>query len=141
MSSYICSVYVEVGSMDIIERISEAESEVLKVLWDTNKMLSSADINDSLKAKMGWEKSTIRTLVHRLTEKGALIQEKREMYYYSPIITEKEYIDAQTKNFLTKMFRGNAKNLVASLFEQDYIHPNDLEELKQFWKEGGASLD
>ncbi len=114
-------------------KISEAELEVLKILWDKKTALSSTEINDILKEKMGWEKSTIRTLVYRLIEKGALTQEKRDIYYYTPNILEETYIAEQTKNFLHKIFKGNVKNLIASLFEQDYLNPNDIDELKQFW--------
>ncbi len=120
----------------MIEKISEAELEVLKVLWNENREMSSVEIIDILRKHMGWEKSTIRTLIHRLAEKGALIQEKREVYYYFPKIAEKEYSDEQTRIFCIKMYKGNAGKLVASLFEQDIIRPEDIEQLKQFWKEG-----
>lgn len=122
--------------MNIIEKITEAEFEVLKLLWKNNTALSSAEINQALKQSKGWEKSTIRTLVHRLTEKGALFQQQREMFYYSPIITEKEYLSKQTKNFIERLYGGSAKNLVASLVEQDYIQPEDIEDIKRFWMEG-----
>lgn len=127
--------------MNINEKISEAELEILKLLWSSREALSSAYINDALMNIMGWEKSTVRTLVRRLTEKGALIQEKRDMYYYYPAITEKEYVSAQTKSFLEKMYKGNAKKLVASLFEQEYIRPGDLENIKEFWKKGESGHD
>lgn len=122
--------------MNIINKISDAELEVLKLLWSKNEALSSAYISDALMRMMEWERSTIRTLIHRLVEKGAIIQEKRDMYYYYPTITEKEYVSVQTKSFLEKLYKGNAKKLVASLFEEDYIQPDDIERLKQFWKQG-----
>lgn len=124
--------------MSIAGKVSEAEFEVLKILWDKDTALSSAEINEALKQSKGWEKSTIRTLVHRLSEKGVLIQEQREMFYYRPAITEKEYLAEQTKSFLKKMYGGSAKNLVASLFEQNIIQPGDIEELKRFWRDGEA---
>lgn len=127
--------------MNILNKISDAELEVLKLLWSMNEALSSAFISEALMKTMGWERSTIRTLIHRLMEKGALIQEKRDMYYYYPTITEKEYVSAQTKSFLEKMYKGNAKKLVASLFEEDYIQPDDIEKLKQFWKQGESRND
>lgn len=125
--------------MHIRQKISEAELEVLKVLWDKKTAISSTDIYNALKQRMGWEKTTVRTLVLRLTEKGALVQEKRNVYYYSPAITEKAYIEEQTKEFLKKMYKGNAKNLIVSLFEQDYVNQDEMEELKRFWREGDRS--
>lgn len=122
--------------MNLAKKVSEAEFEILKLIWEKGEAMSSAEINELLKQSMGWEKSTVRTLVHRLTEKGVLLREQREMFYYSCAITEKEYLEEQTKGFLERMYRGNAKSLVASLFEQDYIRPGDIDELKRFWKEG-----
>lgn len=117
-------------------KISEAELEVLKVLWEKQAPVSSALLNEYLKAKKGWEKSTVRTLVRRLVEKGVLIQQKKEMYYYIPAVTEEEHISEQTHFFLEKLYKGNAKNLVANLVEQNYINCRDLDELKAFWGKG-----
>ncbi len=122
--------------MKQMERISDAELEILKLLWESGEALSSAQINDTLKERMGWEKSTTRTLVARLLEKRAISQEKRDMYYYSANVMEKDYLTEQTKSFLSRLYKGNAKDLVASLVEQDYIKPEDIDELRAFWKEG-----
>ncbi len=123
--------------MSIAQKISDAELEVLKVLWEKNEAVSSTEIFNELKQSMGWEKTTVRTLVLRLTEKGALLQEKRNVYYYTPAISEKAFIEEQTKAFLKKIYKGNAKSLIASLFEQEYVDPKDIDELKRFWNEGG----
>ncbi len=123
------------------ERVSEAEYEVLKLLWSVNTPLSSADICSKLKDSMGWEKSTVRTLVQRLTDKGALIKERREMFYYTPCISEKLFMEEQTQHFLKKYHNGSVKKLVASLFEMECVQSDDLQELRTFWNKGEITHD
>lgn len=118
------------------KKISEAELEVLKILWSKNEPFSSNELSQRLKETMNWEKSTTRTLIYRLVDKGALRQEKKEIYYYTPLISEKEYLQQETKQFINRLYKGNAKKLVASLFEQEYIDSSCIEELKQIWSEG-----
>ncbi len=123
------------------ERVSEAEYEVLKMLWSANTALSSADICARLKDSMGWEKSTVRTLIQRLTDKGAIVKEQREMFYYTPCMSEKSFMAEQTQHFLKKYHSGSVKKLVASLFEMGCVKSEDLQELRTFWNKGDTADD
>ena len=58
-------------------KISESELEVMRVLWDAGRPLSITEIRENLQARMGWESTTIKTLVQRLCNKGALAQQKQ----------------------------------------------------------------
>jgi len=127
-------------------KISEAELEVIKVLWDRKDSMVAIEIFEDLNQKIGWEDSTVRTLIRRLTQKGFLIKEKkekcrREVYYYVPFISEDEYMKEKTREFIKTIYRGNAKNLVASLFSDDHLSTDDIEELKSFWGKEGGRLD
>ena len=70
------------------EKISESEYEVMKVLWESGQPMPVTDIRRILHQRKSWEATTVKTLIARLTEKGAVIQEKRNLYYYAPSITE-----------------------------------------------------
>lgn len=122
--------------MKNLNKISDAELEIMKILWDSKELLTAFEIFTQLKEFLYWEESTVRTLILRLTQKGFLIQEKRNVYYYSTTISETQYMKEQTKTFLDKVYGGEAKKLVASLFEDDYLSSEDVEEIKDFWKKG-----
>lgn len=113
-------------------KISEAELEVMKIVWESYPITAN-QIFEQLKKNTYWEEPTVRTLINRLTQKNYLIKEKKNVYYYSPAIPESQYIKEQTKTFLNKVYGGKAKNLVASLFEDDYLTNEDFQELKNFW--------
>ncbi|ADQ46206.1 transcriptional repressor, CopY family [Caldicellulosiruptor kronotskyensis 2002] len=112
---------------------SEAELEVMKVLWEEGKPLSAPEIVQRLKEKdIKWEKSTIYTLIDRLVKKKAIKQEKKDkLYYYSPSISKEEYAKIETARVLNKLFNGSVKDLLAALVESGNLKKEELEEIKK----------
>ena len=72
-------------------KISDSELEVMKVLWQAEEAIPVTEIRESLQKSRGWEATTVKTLVSRLVNKGVIRQEKRNVFYYSPLISEREY--------------------------------------------------
>ena len=62
------------------EKIQDAELEVMQVLWDSPQPVPLIEIRRALADKCGWEDSTVKTLLRRLCEKGAVELERRGMY-------------------------------------------------------------
>ena len=117
--------------MDIIaERISDSELEIMKLLWKSEEALSSTEIREQLQRSMGWEATTIKTLISRLVNKKAVLQEKRKVYYYSPIISEKEYNSWATGRLIDRLYKGSASALVAALVDSKGLTDSDIEELR-----------
>ena len=92
-------------------KISDAELEILETLWTAGVRLNE---------KKDWERTTVLTLIRRLLDKGALAQEKREVYYYTPLVSRNDCVKGETKSFLNKFFKENARNL-AAVFEMDIV--------------------
>ena len=110
--------------------ISDAELEVMKVIWNKNRPITSLDIGEAFENK-GWKKTTIGTFLTRLVEKGALSAEKQgKLYYYTPLISRKEYRKSQTKNLISSLYGGSIKDFAVSLFEEQTISDEELKELR-----------
>lgn len=110
--------------------ISEAELEVMKVIWNEKRPVTSIDIGEAFETK-GWKKTTIGTFLSRLVEKGALSAEKQgKLYYYTPRISQKDYRKSQTKNLISSLYGGSIKDFAVSLFEEQSISDEELKELK-----------
>ena len=62
--------------MNRLPQISEAEFEVMKIVWQYAPV-STNEITDRLMKTTSWGAKTIQTLIKRLTNKGALTYEKR----------------------------------------------------------------
>ena len=113
--------------------ISDAEYEIISVLWSADEPMTAQDISEREEMKK-WKYSTIATLLKRMYEKGAVTYEKRGRYfYYSPLIDEQEYKTEQTKSHVSRLYNGSVKNLVAALFENKQLSGDDVKDIKDMF--------
>ena len=120
--------------MDIIaERISDSELEIMKLLWKKSP-LTSTEIREELQETMGWEATTIKTLISRLVHKEAISQEKQKVFNYCPLITETEYNGWATGRLIDKLYKGSAKAMVAALVDSQGLTKGDIAELRALFK-------
>ena len=118
----------------LADKISDSELEVMKLLWQAEDALPVTEIREALQKSRGWEATTVKTLVSRLVSKGVIRQEKRKVYYYTPLISEKEYNGWATNNLIERLYNGSARELVAALVHSDGLSQADLEELREMFK-------
>lgn len=114
----------------LAEKISDSELEVMRVLWDAGEPLPISRLRVALQNSRGWESTTVKTLVQRLVNKGCIAQEKRQNFYYRPLISREDYNAWATGSLIHKLYRGSAKNLVAALVSSDSLTLADVEELR-----------
>ena len=117
----------------LAEKISDSELEVMKVLWEAEDALPVTTIREVLSARKGWEATTVKTLVSRLVGKGAVSQEKRKVFFYAPLISEKEYNAWATGNLVQRLYKGSVKDLVAALVSSDELSDEDIAELQSMF--------
>lgn len=113
-----------------MNKISNSELEVIKILWERGES-TSPEIIEALSKNTDWGKTTIKTLISRLVSKGAIKQSKKagELYTYKAVITEKEYKKSETDDFVTKLYKGSVKNMLLNFVEEKQISKEDLEKL------------
>ncbi len=121
-------------STDLASKITGSELEVMKLLWQAKDALSVTEIRKTLQQTKAWEPATIKTLISRLVTKGAVRQEKRDVYYYSPLIGEREYSQWATRDLISRLYNGRARDLVAALVHSDGLTREDIDELRQMFK-------
>lgn len=119
---------------DLAPKISDSELEVMRVLWRAGDALPVTDIRETLQKSRGWEATTVKTLVSRLVAKGVLKQEKRGVFYYSPLISKAEYNDWATHDLISRVYHGSARDLVAALVRSDGLTQDDIDELRDLFK-------
>ena len=119
--------------MEKKKNVSDAELEILEVLWTAGEPLNTAQIRSMLEENKSWERTTVLTLIQRLVKKGMLYQEKREVIYYSPAVSREAYVKEETKNFVNKFFHGRRGNMAAALMADDDLTKEDIKELRDFF--------
>ena len=112
-------------------QISEAEIEVMKVLWEKGTM-SAKEIIGEIENTNDWKPKTIQTLITRLVAKGAVKAEKKDAksYLYSASVNREEYQKYANKNFIKKLYNGSLNLMLASFIKDEKLSKEDIEELK-----------
>lgn len=112
-------------------RISAAESQVMAVVW-ANDGAGADDILAAVGPANAWTPSTVRTLIHRLIRKGALVSERRRgRTIYAPRLARETWLTAEGQGLLDRLFDGRLAGLVAHLTREKAVAPEDLARLKR----------
>lgn len=111
----------------LADKIQDSELEIMHILWKRCEAVPLLDLRRELKEKCDWEDSTVKTLLRRLCEKGAVELESRGMY--RAVIPEEEYNRFSVKKYINKVFEGSAKKLIASLVSSNQLDEDDIAEL------------
>src|SRR3546814_19674166 len=119
------------GGVRMAERASESEMQVLSALWDKSPQ-TAADLTSRIGKINGWTQATVKTLLARLVQKGAVTAEADgRRYLYSPAIERADAVGEESQRFVDRLFGGRVSQLIA--------HPADREALRDTDKTGSAS--
>jgi BlaI family penicillinase repressor len=115
--------------------ISEAESVVMQIFW-ARGALPTEEVVAALESHQKWQESTVKTLLNRLLNKGALRARKdNRRYVYSPVLTQDEWLSTESHGFVDRLFGGRVAPLVSYFSQHKKLTKKDIEDLKQLIKE------
>lgn len=119
-----------------IQKIPDAELEIMNVIWDAEESVNSDYIMERL--DKDWAKPTLLNLLNRLYERGFVDFYKQGKFkMYSPLVKKEDYLKKESNNFFRKMEYKSVTSLIASLYDGGSISAEDLNELERFIKEVG----
>ncbi|SMF74699.1 BlaI/MecI/CopY family transcriptional regulator [Allosphingosinicella indica] len=117
------------------ERISEAEHQLMEVLWQ-EAPLGAAEVASRVDPARDWSIQTVKTMLSRLLAKGALAhQEDGRRFLYRPLISREDVVTRESHRLLDRMFGGRLTPLVAHLAERDMLDAKDIAEIEALLKE------
>ncbi len=116
-------------------QISEAESVVMDVLW-ARSPLGADEVAQALAGRQDWQDATIKTLLNRLLNKGAIRAEKDgRRYLYSPMVKREDWVLAESRGLLERLFDGRVAPLVAHFSAHRKLSKKDVAELRKLLEE------
>ena len=116
-------------------QISEAESVVMDVLWRRHP-LGADEVAAALASQQEWQEATIKTLLNRLLNKGAIAAERDgRRYLYSPLLKREAWMLEESRGLLDRLFDGRVAPLVAHFSEQRKLSRKDIAELRKLLEE------
>ena len=111
--------------------ISDAEWLVMRVCWRLGKA-TAAEVIAELQHVQDWNHRTIRTLLGRLVEKGALAaQAEGHRNIYRPRVMQQKCVRAESRSFLDRVFGGDAAELLVHFVRDASFTPQQVDELKR----------
>ena len=111
--------------------ISDAEYQVMKVIWSADVPLNTNEVVERLEITTAWKPKTIHTLLSRLVKKGALQYVKDgRVFVYTPLVKESEILAQENDNFLNRFYDGTLNSMIVHLLEQDKLSEDDINALK-----------
>lgn len=116
--------------MKITEKITDAELEIMKVLWE-KKSITLNQIVEELSKEEQKNKSTIKTLLYRLVDKKMVksVERNKKENEYKPLISEKKYLKSANETFLGKVYDGNVNHMLLNFVEDKKITEEEIEKL------------
>ena len=122
--------------MEPIQLMSDSEKEIMEIIWDNGGRIYISELLEAVaEAGREWKRTTVRTFLTRLMEKGLLLGVLQgKNCEYSAALTKEEYLSGQARNFVEEVFDGNVKDLLASLIGPEKLETEEIEQLQSFWE-------
>lgn len=112
-------------------RLTDAEWKVMAVVWK-QAPVTVRDVVEALRGETAWAYSTVKTLLARLVDKGALTSEKRgNAGVFEPRITERQARGSAVRALLDRAFQGTVGSLVHHLVSEENLSQKDHAELSK----------
>ena len=119
--------------------VSNSEWVIMELLWDRPYTLM--ELVAELGVSIGWSKSTVATMIRRMTEKGIVnYTEKGRTKVFAPTITREEVSLEQAQSLLKRAFHGNVGQMVSAMAQRNTLTASDIDELYEILKKAEEEL-
>ncbi|MBP8256166.1 MAG: BlaI/MecI/CopY family transcriptional regulator [Opitutaceae bacterium] len=112
--------------------ISDSEWSVMEALWESSPQTAS-ELTKTLRPTMNWAENTVRTLLTRLLDKGALktAENASGTRTYLPAVKRESCVRAEGESFMQRIFGGAAKPLLVHFAQNSKLTAKEVRELKK----------
>ena len=102
----------------------------MRVLWDLEAATAN-EVVDALADSTTWSPKTVKTMLNRLVNKGALgFQREGRAYRYRPLADEEACVKAEGRSFLRRVYGGALKPMLATFLEDNDLSDEEIAELR-----------
>ena len=121
-------------------RLSEFELDVMTHFW-SDRELSAPELFERIGAARGVAYSTVKTIIDRLEEKGAIerVATRGRTIVYSPVVKRERVRKPLVKAFLRRLFGDDLRPLFAQLLQDEKLSGEELEYLRKLVAEAERS--
>lgn len=100
------------------------------------KPVSAREVLEETEPERGWAYSTVRTLLARLAEKGAVqVGQRGNTALYSPLVSREEARRGALRSLLDRAFDGAFGSLVQHMVSEERLSRRELRRLRRLLEE------
>lgn len=114
-------------------KIFESEYRFCLILWE-HEPISSRELSELCKEKLGWSKTTTYTVIKRLSDRGVL---KNENTIVTSLVSKDEAQVSEIDELMEKKFEGSIPAFIAAFARSRKLSDKDIEEIRQIIEQGG----
>lgn len=114
-------------------KIFESEYRFCLILWE-NEPVSSRELSELCKEKLGWSKTTTYTVIKRLSDRGVL---KNENTIVTSLVSKDEAQVSEIDELMEKKFEGSIPAFIAAFARSRKLSEKDIQEIRKIIEQGG----
>ena len=109
--------------------LTPAEWHVMECLWLHNPC-TGREATDYLSRQVGWSRSTVLTMLRRMTEKGLIAcQETDGIHTFYPLLRQEEATVLETQSFLDRVYHGSISMMLSAFTKKQSLSDEEIAEL------------
>jgi len=117
------------------KRISQAELNIMDVLWDSDAELLAKSVMAKVPDHIEWSEATVKTLLRRLAEKGFVTHRPDgRRFLYKAVISRSEYAERATNQLIDRLFGGKFSTMIAQMADSRGLSDKDIQDLEALIK-------
>lgn len=113
----------------------------MTVVWKHSRVVAR-EVLEAVEPQTGWAYTTVKTLMSRLVEKGALTARKRgNTILFEPLITRYQARRTAVRSLIERAFDGTFGSLVQHMIAEEKLSPEDRSTLERMLAESRSDAD
>ena len=112
-------------------RLCESDYRFLSLIWD-HEPVNSTELVRISAAELGWKKSTVYTMLKKLSDKGLVVNEDATV---RSLVPREEIQMQESRSFVDQTFSGSLPGFLVSFYGGKCITPEEAAELEKLIRE------
>lgn len=114
--------------MDRQQTVTHAEWSIMELLWETPQTLM--ELVGTLAKTVGWSKSTVTTMVRRMTEKGLIAYDTDgRTKLFRAAVSREDVVARETDSLLDRAYQGSLGLMLSAMVSHKHLTRSDIDEL------------
>ena len=108
--------------------VTSSEWSIMELLWENPKTLM--ELVSTLAETVGWSKSTVTTMIRRMTDKGLISYETDgKTKTFMAAVSREDVVAEETTSLLKRAYNGSIGLLVNAMAQRNSLSKADIDEL------------